>query len=259
MRCLAKLSEPSASARGTPLRSRQLMGALCLTLALAALAPADDGGIENVGGAARLLADEGHIRMEAETVHAVVSENRVEVDCVFRFHNQGAAETVLVGFPDRSDNFGYSEPMKSFRSWVDGVEVPCDTMADLKGTGGQAFAYWWTRRVAFGAGQTRVIHDRYVAKPGSSYDGSHWFSYILYTGASWAGTIGSAVIDVDLRGISPRWIQSTDPQPTTRGHTLSWTFNSFEPGSADGSPNKLSFHWQSPRAKRAYERSVAPH
>ncbi len=110
------------------------MGAVMLALggwlACPPRAGADDGAIENVGGAARLMGEQRHIRMAAETVRARVSPTRIEVDCVFVFENRGPADTVLVGFPDFSSGDVSGRPMREFRSWVDDVEVKCDTMAD---------------------------------------------------------------------------------------------------------------------------------
>ncbi len=218
---------------------------------------ADDGGIENVGGAARLMKDQGHIRMVAETVRATVSQQRVEVDCVFTMKNLGPADTVLIGFPDRSSSpDGRVAPMETFRSWVDGVEVECDTLSDVdRGDGNPVWDYWWTKSVPFEAGQTRIIRDHYLAVPGSSADGYYWFEYILETGASWAGSIGSAEITVKLDGISPKWIENSKPEPLVKGNVLRWSFREFEPGSDDGSPATISVMWRSPKERARWEKS----
>lgn len=229
-----------------------LVSASCALVAYPSLAQADDGGIVNVGGAAHLLRDQGEIRMVAETVTATVGNDRIEVDCVFRFQNLGHADTVLIGFPDRSDDFGYSKPMTSFRSWVDGVEVRCDTMTDADHVDDESWAYYWTKRVHFAAGQTRVIRDHYLSSPGQSFNLEQSFEYILETGESWAGTIGSAEIEVKLEGIKPSWVQYADPPPKIRGNRLLWSFKDFEPGTSDGSPNTIGFSWIDPRVRRDY-------
>jgi hypothetical protein len=230
--------------------------ALAVSAASPTVAMADDGGIENVGGAVHLLIDEWHIRMTAEIVRARVSAKQVTVDCVFTFENHGPADTVLIGFPDRSDgpDGGY-KPMRSFRSWVDGVEVKCDRMGDVDhGPDEESWDYWWTKHVAFPANATRVIRDHYTAEPGSSVGGEQSFEYILETGASWAGTIGSADIAVTLEGIDPKWIIRSDPKPRVEGRTLHWAFHDFEPGSVDGSPARLDFSWLTPKARAECER-----
>ena len=232
-----------------------LAGVLVLGLAACALpARADDGGIENVGGAARLLTDQGHIRMLAETVRARVSQDSIEVNCEFTFVNHGPADTVLIGFPvrssgadvcgDCSDESMTIQPMTGFRSWVDGVEVECTAMPDAEHTGEQEYAYWWTKSVPFAAGQTRVIRDYYIESPGyDSMDGRS-FAYILETGASWAGTIGSAEIIVTMVGFSSSSIASMETKPRIRGQELRWSFRNFEPG-VDG-PASIGFRWIHP-------------
>jgi hypothetical protein len=225
---------------------------LVLGLAASTLpARADDGGIENVGGAARLLTDQGHIRMLAETVRARVSQDSIEVDCVFTFVNHGPADTVLIGFPDRSsgvdvcgdcsDESVMIPPMTGFRSWVDGVEVECTLMPDVDHSHEQMASFWWTKRVYFAAGQTRLIRDHYTAQPGGTSIGDQSFSYIIESGASWAGTIGSAEIVITLVGISPKWITYWDgPKPRIKGRELRWSLSDVEPG-VDGPRPSGSF------------------
>jgi len=231
------------------------VGMLCLLLGRASTVSADDGGIANVGGAATLLKDQGHIRMLSEVVRARVSTKTIEVDCVFVMENHGPADTVLIGFPDRSSGAdANASPMRSFRSWVDGVEVPCETLSDAERTGDQQWSYWWTKRVPFAAGSTRVIRDHYVAEPGYSVDGSQTFQYVLETGASWAGTIGSAEIVVTFDGISSHWIRSVDPEPIRDKTGLHWSFRDFEPGSEDGSPKTIDLMWWPPDARKRWVR-----
>ena len=243
----------------SPYRGGTVFIFIALMFGFAGVLPAraDDGGIENVGGSARLMKDQGHIHMVAETVRAKVSQDRVEVDCIFTMKNLGPADTVLIGFPDHSSTpDGRVAPMRTFRSWVDGVEAQCDTMGDVdRDADDRDWDYWWTKSVPFAAGQTRIIRDHYVAVPGSSVDGHQWFEYILETGASWAGPIGSAEIIVTLEGISPKWIEGSKPAPLVKGKVLRWSFREFEPGSDDGSPATISVMWWSPKARALWEKS----
>lgn len=224
-------------------------------LLLTSCAFADDGGIENVGGTAHLLTDQGHVRMLSESVRARVSRDSISVECDFTFVNTGPADTVLVGFPDRGDgDGGGGGSMTTFRSWVDGTEVPCTLLPDAEHSKSayQERGGWWTRRICFAEGQRRVVHDHYEASPGSSVDGTRFFQYILETGASWAGTIGRADIIVTLVGISPRWIRSANPRPIVRGHELIWHFDDFEPGRG-GAPPTIDFAWWAPDDRRQWE------
>lgn len=216
---------------------------------------ADDGGIENVGGAARLLDDQGRVRMVREVVHARVTDDSVDVDCEFEFLNSGPADTVLMGFPDRGDgDADGGAPMTTFRSWVDGVEVPCVLIPDAEHSkpGDEERRGWWTHSVFFAEGQRRIIHDHYRAICGGTVDGYRSFEYILETGASWAGSIGDAEIVVTLVGLSPRWISTVSPRPVTRGRELTWRFHDFEPG-RDGSPATIDLSWRTPAARARWE------
>lgn len=234
------------------MRRVTLAGAAALLGCLAVMTPAsaDDGGMEHIGGTVRLMKDQGQIRMLAETVRARVSPKRLEVDCVFVMENHGPADTVLIGFPDKSGGPDAPyPPMTSFRSWVDGVEVECVALPDAAGHEYQVWDYWWTKRVAFAAGQTRIIRDHYVGEPGSEVGGTQWFTYVLESGASWAGTIGSAEIIVTLDGISPKWISEIDPEPLSKGRTLRWSLRDFEPGVGDA-PKQINFTWLTPEARK---------
>ena len=217
-------------------------------------AVADDGAVEHVGGAVRLLDHPGGVRMVSERVRAHVSRDSVDVDCVFEFVNSGAADTVLMGFPDRSygDGNGNLPAMATFRSWVDDVEVPCAVAHDAEHRDPEETRLWWTRSVTFAADQRRIVHDRYRAAPGSSVDGTQWFTYILETGASWAGTIEDAEIVVTLVGLSPRWFSGMEPKPAVRGHDLIWRFHDFEPGK-DGAPRELTAAWLTPEARARWK------
>ena len=80
-----------------------------------------------------------------------------------------------------------------------------------------------------------------------------WFTYILETGASWAGTIGSADIVVTLDGIDVDWLDEIDPRARVKGKTLRWRFRNFEPGLL-GSPKTIYFSWLSTQARAERER-----
>jgi len=221
----------------------------------AAPARADDGAIENVGGAVRLMKGQGHVRMAREVVRANLSRTRIEVDCVFVMENHGPADTVLVGFPDQSDAGGPGPAMSSFRSWVDGVEVKCDSMpATTDDPSLETWTRWWTKRVYFAAGATRTIRDHYLAAPGLTIEGTQMFEYILRTGASWAGTIGSAEVTVSLGDVDSSWVRYVDPKPRVQGRTLRWTFKDFEPGTSEHSPSSIQVSWWPPEARERWEK-----
>ena len=226
---------------GGPMQ-RSGCASVCVAIALgcvATTAPADDGSVVSVSGAVRLMKDQGSIRMVTETVRARVSPDSIEVDCVFVLKNEGAGDTVLVGFPDGS---GGNEIL-SFRSWVDGAEVKCRHVPDADSTSDSS---WWTKRVAFARGAVRTIRDHYTVEP-SWYptEGASGFFYDLETGASWKGTIGSAHIVATLDGIPLTRVLGADPEARQVGRTFRWLFQNFEPGTG-GSPVAVALRWRDP-------------
>ena len=220
-------------------------------------AAADDGSVETVGGAVRLMKTQSSVRMVSETVKARVGPDLVQVDCEFVMRNEGPADTVLVGFPDGSmgpyRGGGEEYEIESFRSWVDGVEVKCQRAPDADGVNALVGA-WWTKRVVFPAGAVRRIRNRYEVSPSwhpmglgaekpDSTAGYRAFRYILWTGASWKGTIGTAEIVATLDGIPLDRVVATSPEARRAGCTFRWTFRDFEPGSGDA-PDSVELGWR---------------
>jgi hypothetical protein len=241
-----------------------VLAAVVSLAVLVSLAAADDGSVGTVGGAVRLMKDQGNIRMVSETVRARISlaVDRmfadttvvVEVDCVFLMKNEGPADTVLVGFPDGAmgpyESGGEEHELDSFRSWVDGVEVECRRVPNVKGAPPFEVGSWWIKRVPFARGAVRTIRDRYTVLP-SWYAslGTQAFRYTLSMGASWKGTIGSAEVVATLEGIPLEWITGSDPEARRAGRSFRWSFRDFEPGSDDGSPASVALEWKSPHAE----------
>src|SRR5262245_13105749 len=210
---------------------------------LAVHALADDAAIEHVGGTIRAMHEHPTIAMVAEYVHAELHVDSVRVECVFYLKNAGPATRVTIGFPEMATG-GIDRPshFTEFRSWVDGDEIriePIDAPAEIPE--GEHMT-WWVKEVSFEKGATRVIRDRYVAPPGGMSDGTHWFQYILYTGASWAGSIGVADIVVDLEA-GAELLPLVGPSPPRRsGNELSWHFQQFEPA---GRYSAVTLYWRS--------------
>jgi hypothetical protein len=209
----------------------------------------DDGSVETVGGAVRLMKTHSNIRMVSETVKARVSPDLVEVDCVFVMKNDGHVDTVLIGFPDGSMGpylgGGEEQELQSFRSWVDGVEVRCRRVRDVDGAPVSEVGSWWVKRVAFARGAIRTIRDHYTVWPSwHPMLGLRAFRYTLFTGASWKGAIGSAEIVATLDGLPLELVTATEPKARQDGRTFRWSFRDFEPGSADGSPANVGLEWK---------------
>jgi hypothetical protein len=176
---------------------------------------ANDGGIA-LGGSPGLLKDHPSVRMTSEVIRITVERDTLTADCRFVFTNHGPACTVRMGFPDQG--IGASDPDKeedekavmqtpprttfqSFRSWVDGREVPTKLIR-----AGEEGAYWHTKTVRFpaqGAHQVRDVYTQSVGGGSVAIPNCNCFAaqvgYILHTGASWHGNIGRTEVVVTFR------------------------------------------------------------
>lgn len=179
-----------------------------LLLLLGTVAMANDGGI-SLGGSPGLVNGHPSVRMEKEVIRMTVGEQSVTVDCRFTFTNHGPATTVRMGFPDyglgandpyeeRNTEWDKTKPVSvytSFRSWVDGKRAPTELVRSK--VENQA---WQAKMVTFDQGQTREVRDLYTMPLGGGvFDSAGSISeagYVLHTGASWHGSIGSTLVVV---------------------------------------------------------------
>jgi hypothetical protein len=241
---------------------RVVLTALAMTLGIAGAdvvrAVADDGSVETVGGAVRLMKPHSSIRMVSETVKARVRPGLAIVDCEFVMRNEGPTDTVLVGFPDGVMGpymgGGEEHEIEGFRSWVDGVEAKCQRVSAAEvQVAPSAVGSWWTKLVVFPAGAVRRIRNHYAVSPSwhpsllesevDSIAGERTFRYILWTGASWKGPIGRAEIAVTLVGIPPERVTGTIPTARQVGRTFRWSFRDFEPGVGE-EPERVELTWR---------------
>ncbi|HZD60804.1 MAG TPA: hypothetical protein VE439_10185, partial [Anaerolineae bacterium] len=187
-----------------------LRAILVLMLGLIAAVPspafADDGYAGGVGQAP-VPRNSKDIVMESEVVNIVLHEGFAEVECAYKFRNDGNDQTVIMGFPDPTDpakDLGIS----IFRVLVDNIEVPVkETTIALKPDQPGFEQYgpisrWYLHDISFKKDETKVVVNRYVAPHGVSASPEtasfRHFSYILRTGATWKGVIGRAVINVSF-------------------------------------------------------------
>jgi hypothetical protein len=250
---------------------------LCVALS-APIAFADDGRIGGEPGNVHVIGSDD-IRMESETVQAVVYGRFAEYVVDFAFVNSGPEQLVRLGFPFGLDDKAAEElpvALAGFLAYQDGkpLEVTLGTGMD-----GPRQTGWFEHEAIFPPGSTR-IRVRYVTRPSvtlglpeeasesapPAYRGMGGaiasYPYILHTGSGWAGTIGRAVVryavSAELEGWefgaagSESW--GTTPAGFTRpdARTLVWIFEDFEPvQDADG--------WGSPYDIRAvyYQPSYA--
>jgi hypothetical protein len=169
--------------------------------------------------------------MVSERVVARLGAKVDRVTATFVLRNVGAATTVQVGFPERGwgDVGRQSAEFLSFSSTVDGVPTSIRT-TPWQGEESQDLSRYRVKSVRFAPGQTRTVVVRYTARPGENSMGSRLFTYVVTTGASWKGSIGSADIQVDatrLKGYVPR---SAEPRGCkARGLRFAWRFRDFVP------------------------------
>lgn len=166
------------------------LGAL-LMFGVVTPALADDGNLGDIGGTLQPI-ESTTIRMESETVQAVVYGSFAEYRCDFRFVNSGPARTVEFGFPfelPSNSAMKYWSPPAAFRAWRNGVPLqvtPRNGMDHGNGT------LYYTHTASLDHGATMISVD-YLAIP-STAEGGGEFNYVLHSGAAWAGTIGKVVM-----------------------------------------------------------------
>jgi hypothetical protein len=206
---------------------------ILLGLLPAGPACADDAAIFGVGGSVSPILEHPSIRMTAEFVHAWLFADSVEVECVFFLQNDGPDTSVTMGFPNRSGGAGVEDIVSfhRFQSFVDGDSVSTEIRRDAEHQSYGDYACWYTKTVAFAAGQTRCIRESYSASPGSTSLGGVWFDYILWSGATWAGTIGVAdiVVTVDSAIPAVSWLRVRPAGFRRSANEFRWHFTDFEP------------------------------
>lgn len=166
---------------------------------LAVAGTANDGWI-GVNGAPRIEGKHPSIRMVDEVIHLKVGKKSVTADCRFTFKNEGTACTARIGFPD----YDYSESTKTifdyFKSYVDGKRVATKYVGSNDGEN------WQVKHVKFAKGQTRRIRNVYRLSLGALTIGQgdklvpmiSRADYIVSTGRSWKGRIGSSKVIVEF-------------------------------------------------------------
>lgn len=179
------------------------------------------------------------------------------VDCIFVLSNEGQADSVTIGFPESSGGATGPRPFTSFRSYMDGHELDCIRQRG-EGCGASCDLYWWTKRVFFAAGQTSVIRDQYEAPLGRSIGDSTGnfvhFEYSLWTGSSWAKTIGSGVIVLTVSPCDSLAAQARSwglPTSERTACEYRWHITDAEPGR--GSPGRIHLGWLIPFTHQSQE------
>ncbi|MHB8842894.1 MAG: hypothetical protein ACYC56_14100, partial [Candidatus Aquicultor sp.] len=187
------------------MRKILLLAFVVFLMALPTAAYADDSYAGGVGEAP-MPQNSKDIVMQKEVVNVILHLGFAEVECAYQFKNEGKAQAVLMGFPERDGPEGDYVPMSIFRAFVDGNEIPVKKTEITFKPGQKGYddfgekSNWFMQEVPFKAGETRVIVNRYIGAHGGTVSAeksaSTHFVYVLRTGGSWKGAIGRA--DVNL-------------------------------------------------------------
>jgi hypothetical protein len=223
-----------------------LIAALCAGSVLAG-----DAAMSDVSGGSVQLMDRkpSNVRMVSESVDMKLGAWGAKtgwpvfVRCQFFLKNNGPATDVTVGFPEHltaSYDGALGEKIKNFKSWVDGTPAvtkythlipPKRKHVHEK----QDYKAWYVAKVHFDAGQTRRVDDVYSSRLGG-YDRPGWpcnqnlMGYTLQTGASWQGTVGSAVVKADLSDVGNFFDITAWPKGFARlGNVYTWKMTDFTP------------------------------
>ncbi len=197
-------------------------------------ASANDTAVRGIGGSVAAMASHPSIRMVSENVSAKIGWDTANVCCRFVFKNEGKAISVKMGFPEQAS--GDVSPIKrpafkSFRSWVDGKPVNTRFIPSRRSESDDLeYIAWHVKDVAFAAGQTMLITNKYETPLGLDSMGGKIFKYILKTGKNWKGNINYAKIAVDVSEPSRFYRIIASPQGyVQRSGKVIWVFKNFEP------------------------------
>ncbi len=102
------------------------------------------------------------------------------------------------------------QTLQNFKSWVNGVPIKTTVVLSQNpnAKGATYGGSWHAKVVRFNAGETLTIRDTYrqPQSGGASLSANGLYlnqvQYIMSTGSSWKGTIGSAIVEVHFPGIT---------------------------------------------------------
>jgi len=188
------------------------------------------------------------IHMVSERVVVDLYPDSSVVECVFNMKNEGKNQQINIGFPEMNFHHLAQTSTADFRTDFYVQEngkvvqlinnyIPKSIPSELnrlinKMEYSEQPWYLWDSQ--FEAGETKVIKVRYALPFGQIKNGSRYFTYLLNTGSGWKGSIESAEVVVNLKGISPDLILKAFPENhTIAGNQISWKFSNLEPTTND--------------------------
>ncbi len=191
-----------------------------------------------------------NVRMVAEDVVVRIYADSILTVGSFSMHNDGATETMEVGFP-----FRYSNDLVRFRAFVDGrpavVHDEQEGRSDRDGR--KKWTVYWKRwEMRFPEQEDCQVRVEYVARPmkSSAYFAGprrsslpkdvlatlraatavHTVEYILETGKAWRGILDRCRISFELVGMGPDHIIGYQPENGARTENgVVWEYQDYEP------------------------------
>ncbi len=218
-----------------------------------------------------------NVQMVAETVTIEIPSTskhetgQATVTAVFQMRNLGDIEERMdVRFPLCGADSEFSEtldmqgyyyvfpPVENFKVWVDGSSPPITTTYESLSRGGGEerldFPCWANFPVIFPPEKEVTIKVQYiqVAGYGEIYHGTVNFvtlSYVLFTGAGWKDTIGSADITayfpVEVENLN---VYKEPREATVSGKKIHWHFEDFEPDpKSESGPGRVEITFLQPK------------
>jgi tetratricopeptide (TPR) repeat protein len=215
--------------------NRILGAVIALIIGFATFALANTAPVKSVGKTIQPL-DNVPVRMVSEEVRISLYGTTAWVNCLFTLLNEGAPDTIEVGFPR-----GWEGDLKDFMA--SDAHKPGDlkveTLAENPNYNeytGEKLPWWKVFKVPFDStGQTIVVETMYTTEltnTGGFVLNDLHFTYIMKTGALWKGNIEDARVTVTVAGGAGDRLTSISPEGYTReGDRITWHFQNFKPDS----------------------------
>jgi hypothetical protein len=221
-----------------------------VSVLLAAAASADPVVMYVHSGSAAPKSEPVDVRMARETVTVELGkEARVKADMVFV--NEGAAQTILMGFPQVTYHQTPQAALEEMAFTVDGEAVPSERLPSAPGANtlglpeGLGVESWHVAKVPFTAGQERRVVISYRHRHGFALNGRDRFLYLLGTAKRWKGAVTPMEVVVHYDE-SVRDVEGIDPpgyQHDIAARRLTWHWDTYD-GPAEGTPAPGEEFWQ---------------
>lgn len=228
---------------------RRCLALLPLVIALPALA--DVAPVRPVPGGMVVPVESRDVTMLDEKVELFLGRAGYDVTVTYRFRNEGRAQVVEMGFPNREENPPEMTlaAVKDFQALVGDRRLPVIRRAGKteKTDTRTVINFWECFSVPFAAGEVKTIVNTYRQRYDVDYRQTRRLvEYVLVTGAYWKGTIGRIEVVAtprglrwddleartawDARGGKQRFALSASPAGFTRaGEKLSLTLRDVKP------------------------------